>query len=118
MSQTLLFLVSEPGGKVHLFNSEAVKVHALGTVKAHGFHLEENLTRTRLALGQIFHVKNFGTTELVETDCFQHSVDISCVSFLLFCNVEIDGQLHFISHYSRREFRCDSKCRAADGSGA
>ena len=44
--------------------------------------------------------------------------DTPVASLLLFCNVEIDGQLHFISHYSHREFRRDSECRAADRSGA
>ena len=29
-------------------------------------------------LGQIFDVKDFGTTELVETDRFRHDVDVSC----------------------------------------
>jgi hypothetical protein len=39
------------------------------------------------------------------------------LSFLLFCNVKIDGQLNFVSYYSGREFRRDSERRAADRSG-
>ena len=71
-------LISETGGQVHLFHVEAVIVHAFGPVKAHCFDLEQNFTRTGLALGQIFDMKDFGTTELVETDSFRHGEDISC----------------------------------------
>ena len=110
-------LVSEAGGKVHLFHVDAVIVHTFGPVKAHCFDLELNFTRTGLALGQIFNTKNIGTTKLVESDGFRHGEDTPVESFLLFCNVEIDRQLHFISHYSGREFRRDSECRAADRSG-
>jgi hypothetical protein len=55
-----------------------VKVHAFGPVKTHCFYLEQNFTRTGLALGQIFKVKDFGTTKLIETDRFGHDADFSC----------------------------------------
>jgi hypothetical protein len=54
-----------------------VVVHAFGAVKAYCFHLEQNFARTGLALGQIFNMKDFGTTELVETDSFWHVGDAS-----------------------------------------
>jgi hypothetical protein len=71
-------LVSEAGGQVRFFHVKAAIVHAFGPVKAHCFHLEQNFLRTGLALGQIFNMKDFGTTELVETDCFRHDAGISC----------------------------------------
>ena len=42
-----------------------------------GIDLKRNFTRTGPALGQIFDMKDFGTTELVETDRFRHDEDVS-----------------------------------------
>jgi hypothetical protein len=55
-----------------------VIIHAFGPVEAHCFHLEQNFTRTGLALGQIFDMKDFGTTELAKTNGFRPDRDFSC----------------------------------------
>jgi hypothetical protein len=70
-------LVSEAGGQVHHFHVQTVIVHTFSPVNAHCFHLKQNFTGTGLALGPIFHMKDFGTTVLVETNSSRHNADLT-----------------------------------------
>jgi hypothetical protein len=46
-------------------------------VEAHCFHIEQHFTGTGHAPRQIFDVKNFGTTKLLDTDGSRHKALLS-----------------------------------------
>jgi hypothetical protein len=64
--------VTDQAGELRLHRITARPIHRLGTVEANRFNTNPHLARARIADGQVFDLKYFGTAELMDTYDFGH----------------------------------------------